>query len=396
MMATSSSSQTSSSSLTTSSTEGLFTARGNESQNNVHNGHNDDDDNYKALKGPPHGGTSSAPLNLRTVFAESAQHNKIMHNRSTYYSTGSSARSVSSYTTQWSTITDPISNTTQRLETNKKRKIRFLQFTKILMKLLERFDPALHRNARSMIKDCEERKKRGEVQSMTDTLKRPLKEVVGPKYWKLAREREKEANIHHLFHLDVEPLDVTATSEVPQLGEHDLSVLLDTLQDDAVSLGPTQYSDAPTMSAPYGGVVVDDLKTRKKRLWMIICILMKYLDRTDKDLYSRAKTVVSDCVRRHRLKEEGYRSLSGSIQSSLKREIGSDYWRRAEHYVGRRILNRIESSSSSCCCSSTTSPGANQQQSSSSSTSHISMKKRTIDGSRVRFEDKRPRRVYEI
>jgi hypothetical protein len=265
-----------------------------------------------------------------------------------------------------------MSNTTQRRENNMNRKKRFVQFTRILMALLERVDPVLHLHARALIHDCEQRKRCGEVPSVTEALKRPLKDIVGPKYWRLAREREKEANIHHLFHLDVEPLNVA--DEPPPLGEDDLSRLLDNLRDvDAPRTGSTRHfaTNAPN---------VDDLKTRKKRLWMIICILMKYLDQTDKDLYYRAKTIVSDCVRRHRNNEEGYRSLSGSIQASLKNEIGSEYWRRAERYVAKSLLNRTESSS--------TMNGATQH--------HSIMKKRTIDGVRVHFEEKRPRRVWEI
>jgi hypothetical protein len=397
--------------------------RGNDVHSNAHYGNknNDDDDidDYDdALTGPSHDErTSSKYPDLRKIFAESATKNKINSSKSSSYSYvggNSSTRSLSSYTTQWSTITTPISNTTQQRESNKKRKRRFLQFTKILMNLLKRVDPARYGTARAMIQDCEERKKRGDVQSMTDSLKRPLKEAVGPKYWKLAREREREMTIQHLFHLDDEPLDVTAVDESPPLGEHELSILLDTLRDDSVDVPPpppttrrtvptVRYSSTTTTN-PTSFHVVDDLKTRKKRLWMIICILMKYLERTNKDLYSIGKMIVSDCVRRHRLKEEGYLSLSGSIQSSLKREIGPEYWRRAERYVARTLLNHLENSTSSPTLT-TTRYGATQLQSIVSSSSSLSstiannssiVKKRFMNGARVHFEGKRPRQAYEI
>jgi hypothetical protein len=281
-----------------------------------------------------------------------------------------SSRSMSSYTTQWSTITDPASNTSQRREENKNRKRRFLQFTGILMKLVQRSDPAVYRDAQALIHDCEQRKKLGEVQSATEILKRPLKDTVGPKYWRQAREYHKEEILRHVPQFDVEPLAVN--EEPVELGEGDLSLLHDSLRD---AESPTEVSRLHSASVAR---CVDEQKTRKKRIWMIICILMTHLKRTDMHLYLTAKTTVSDCVRRHRNKEEGYRSLSGSIQASLKDEIGSEYWRRAETYVANALLRQIEGGS--------TQNGSFHQSSS---------KKRTIDGVRVRFEKKRTRRLFE-
>ena len=239
------------------------------------------------------------------------------------------------------------------------------------MKLLERKDPVVFQGAQSVIHDCEQRKRRGEAESVTDILKSPLKDFVGSHYWREARTHEKENFRHREAHLDIEPL--AATEDPPPLGDDDLSILRDSLSDAVLPMKGSKFC-----YSSYTSIRVDEQKTRKRRLWMIICILMKYLDRTDKDLYHTAKMIVHDCVRRNRNKEEGYQSLSGSIQWSLKDKIGLEYWRRAERHVAKMLIGRIEGNLTQAVPSY-----------------HTAKKKRTLDGTRVHFE-KRPRHFCEI
>lgn len=307
--------------------------------------------------------TCCPTLDLRKVYAASSK------NRCK----SGSSRSLSSRTTQWSTTTTPVSNTSERREDDKRRKKRFLQFTRVLMKLLQRKDPAVYRGAQSVIHECEQQKKRGQAESVTEILKGPLKDIVGSHYWNEARHvYEKKLVVHCENHLDIEPL--SATEEPPPLGEEHLSILQDSLRD---SVAPMEQSKLVCTAHPT--LNVDEQQTRKKRLWMIICILMKYLDRSDKVLYHTAKVIVHDCVRRNRNKENGYRSLSGSIQSSLKNEIGPEYWRRAEKQLANVLIGHSEG-------------GTTQSVPSYDATK----KKRTLGGSRVHFDSKRPRRFFEI
>merc|ERR1740115_74581 len=97
----------------------------------------------------------------------------------------------------------------------------------------------------------------------------------------------------------------------------------------------------------------EEMNIRNKRLWMIISIFMQCLERKDAKLYMKARSLINECVERHRsckYNSEKYSflsttsttttstststgttrtsSLSGSIQFCLKKNIGVDYWRR--------------------------------------------------------------------
>jgi hypothetical protein len=227
---------------------------------------------------------------------------------------------MSSFTTEWSTATLPTSNTTTKREAKKQQKRRFIVFTKILMRLLEKKDPSLHHNAQVVIHDCEQKKKRGEADSIVECLRAPLKDVVGPQYWHEARAYSK---------------DVLDTKKEPPLNAtHD-----DLLAFDMANLTFLSGFSSSISASSNHSPTAEEEKIRKKRKWMIICVFMKYLMRKDTLLYLRAKDLVSECVRLHRSGDESYRSLSGSIQSCLKREIGTNYWRRAESLVAQFLLS---------------------------------------------------------
>lgn len=70
----------------------------------------------------------------------------------------------------------------------RKKKEQFLMFTRVLIKYLEQKDKNLHAQAKAIIKDCAEKNKRQEpgYESVTESMKRRLRELVGETYWKKA------------------------------------------------------------------------------------------------------------------------------------------------------------------------------------------------------------------
>jgi hypothetical protein len=234
---------------------------------------------------------------------------------------GKTTRSMSSFTTEWSTSTTQISNTTTLREAKKQQKRRFLL-------LLEKKDPAVYHDAQVVIHDCEKKKKRGEVESVVESLKAPLKEVVGPRYWNEARSYSKKAMNSKKMEL---PRNYRTEEEVLSFSMAELTFL----HDGRRSLVSPVHIDLKSTDSSN-----DQEETiRKKRLWMIICVFMKSLMRTDEKLYLQAKDLVVECIRRHRMGEDGYNSLSSSIQRRLKKEIGNDHWKRAESYVAKFLLS---------------------------------------------------------
>ena len=63
-------------------------------------------------------------------------------------------------------------------------------FTRVLIKYLEAKDPRMHAQAKNIIKDCADRNKRQEpgYESVTLSMRRRLKELVGDHYWKKAHD----------------------------------------------------------------------------------------------------------------------------------------------------------------------------------------------------------------
>jgi len=72
----------------------------------------------------------------------------------------------------------------------KREKEKFLMFTRVLIKYLEQKDKEMHARAKSIIKDCAERNKRKEpgYESVTNSMKKRLRQLVGDTYWKKATE----------------------------------------------------------------------------------------------------------------------------------------------------------------------------------------------------------------
>jgi hypothetical protein len=241
-------------------------------------------------------------------------------------------RSVSSFTTEcWSTTsTTEISNTTSFHQKKKQQKRRFFRFMTILMKLLERRNPKVYQNAQAVISDCELKKKKGETDSVVECLRAPLKNVVGHDYWYEARSMMYTTMI-------VTSNTATSTKINPTSSSNDADPFY--LPDSAPGTTTSTSRQTPWQNkTKEPAISTKEESVRKKRLWIIICVMMKYLMRKDEPLYLKAKAIVRDCVHRHRNGDQKYRSLSKSIQTCLKNEIGITYWKRAESYVGKHLL----------------------------------------------------------
>lgn len=266
--------------------------------------------------------TTQRTLDLRPIYASgksrTAQHHKM------------DSRSISSITTDLSTTTTKASNTTQRNEQRHHQKRRFLQFTRVLMRFLERKAPAVYQSAQAVLEDCEQQERRGETSSnVMENLKGPLKGVVPRSLWQQARDVSRRRTVSN-----IPPHEDSSSSSSLDDGYVGLNVENGLLSD--ISL--PSFSCRPQSLG--GHIQKEEVRRRKKRKWMIISVLMRYLQSIDVDLYQKAKASIADCLYRHRNQEEGYHSLSGSIQSSLKREVGTRHWRRAEGYVAKLLVRQ--------------------------------------------------------
>jgi len=254
-----------------------------------------------------------------------------------------------------STATTRISNTTKRRSETKKKKRTFLLFVKILMKIIEEKDKEIFQNAKTVISYCEQQKKRGEIESFIESLRAPLKDVVGPHYWREARERL--SNKLQLHRNNKTAMSSAAHSEEGSTTEsalHSTTTRLSSIhcRVDGSSLPTNMLKSKTSTKQTVTATATNnnnnnnkEMRTRKKRLWMIISILMQYLQRNHAQLHLKAHALVDECVQRHRDRQkycERYSSLSGSIQSCLKNEIGVEYWRQAEKWVAKFLLAHDE------------------------------------------------------
>jgi len=217
----------------------------------------------------------------------------------------------------------------------------------ILLEVLEANDPTTFQNTIELIRDYKEKKERGEIDSLSKSLYSPLKKVVGPQNWTEARERLATRAISYSKSrksslnatIEIEPLPVAS------------SPLVDCYKE--VWSSPSVHAPQPLTKVKVetvdniNGMEVDrETRTRRKRLWITISVLMRSLQISNPELYHKARALTKECLQRHkerlRFGEHQNHSLSQSIQSRLKNEIGVEYWRRAETYVARALLDRNE------------------------------------------------------
>ena len=192
------------------------------------------------------------------------------------------------------------------------------------MKFLERRDPEVYNRARQVIRECDERKKQQEpgFESITESIRTPLKQLVGPAYWKQVRSylKKKIVDPRPVSEEEWEPL--SPSEEPPTFTASDL-VLLEQ------SLNPEQHSGLAARHA--------EKQLRRERFWMLIGLLMKNLEQKDPEMYFKAKMTIKECVKRFKTREPAYRSLTGSVRVAVKEIVGPVHWRRAEHRLANAL-----------------------------------------------------------
>lgn len=260
-----------------------------------------------------------------------------------------SSRSLSSCTTNWSTSTDPTSNTTQAKREQKHQKKRFRSFAKLLMRFLERKDPRVFDEAQAVIRDCEQRKIRGEVgyESVTDSLKAPLREVVGNTYWREARRHEKRGNQRRRPCDPLEPL--LQTENIPTLSQAEAYLLeshLRTCPDISQTQPCHQSSGDDDVSCwlstriPRGRI--EETEIRRERFIMLLRIIIRYLSETDEALFRNTERAIKKCLSEFDYRKGTFEGCVQSIQSTVKTLVGVSLWRRAESLLGRIIRKQVD------------------------------------------------------
>lgn len=249
--------------------------------------------------------------------------------------------SMNSISTQWSTTTAQISNTTKQQSEKRRRRRKFLHFVQILLRIVKEKDDGKFRCAKAIVCDWEREKHEDGFENISESLRCPLKQAVGARFWSEARERM---------------LQVSANKKTKGFSFDCTSTTSDT--DASHTTAPLQYGgechvrsriqklseEEPCTNYHLTTDEMKDLRTRKKRLWMVIRVFLKCLRDKHQHLYRQAHKLVNDCMHQHRQdrQSKNRKSLSGNIETCLRKEFGSELWMRAEQFVSHAFRVRHE------------------------------------------------------
>ena len=239
-----------------------------------------------------------------------------------------SMHSCSSY---WSTDTTPISNTTKESSEKKLRRRKFLRFVEILMGIVKEKDQRKFRNASTIVCNWERQNTPNGFDDLSESLRSPLKHAVGPKFWLEARQRLSQVSSNT-------KRTPSTTEESDTQASEDMTVPMqvDDDEQDSTSFMLVEKRPCPIQRAASKGI--KEMRRRKKKLWMVIRVFLQHLQKKHCHLYLKAHMLVNECKQQHKI--ERRKSLSGSIETCLKNEFGSELWKRAEHCVSRATLDR--------------------------------------------------------
>ncbi len=246
--------------------------------------------------------------------------------------------SMHSCSSQWSTDTTQISNTTKDHSEKKRRRRKFLHFVETLMGIVKEKDEQKFRNAKTIVCNWEQQKSLSDFDDLSESLRSPLKYAVGSRLWLEARQRLSQAssNTRRTLHSSYN----TATTESDTQTSEDMTVPMqvDDDEEDSQSRILVEKRPYPIQRAASKGI--KEMTSPKKKLWMVIRVFMQHLQKKHRHLYMKAHMLVNECKQQH--KNQRRKSLSGSIEACLKKEFGSELWKRAEHCVSRASLERRE------------------------------------------------------
>jgi len=256
--------------------------------------------------------------------------------------------SMTSFSSQYSNITTQMSNTTKEHSKRKHRRRKFHRFVEILMGIVREKDERKFRNAKSIVYNWERQQGLGEVEDLSESLRSPLKHAVGPKFWSEARQRVSQASSQ----TKTKRFSFSTSTESDTHASEDITVPVQYDDDEEMEearssssqhmLVESQPGACPIQNVATNGV--KEMKRRKKRLWLVIRVLMQHLQKKHRHLYRKAHMLVNECVREHKQskKKQHRKSLSGSIETCLKKEFGSELWKRADYFVSQSMVGRRE------------------------------------------------------
>lgn len=247
--------------------------------------------------------------------------------------------SMHSCSSQWSTDTTQISNTTKDHSEKKRRRRKFLHFVETLMGIVKEKDEQKFRNAKTIVCNWERQKSLSDFDDLSESLRSPLKHVVGSRLWLEARQRLSQAssNARRSSHSSY---NTSTTNESDTQTSEDMTVPMQVDDDEEDSQSHILVEKRPCQIQRAASKGIKEMTSRKKKLWMVIRVLMQHLQKKHRHLYMKAHVLVNECKRQHQ--KQRRKSLSGSIEACLKKEFGSELWKRAEHCVSRASLERRE------------------------------------------------------
>ena len=68
---------------------------------------------------------------------------------------------------------------------------------------------------------------------------------------------------------------------------------------------------------------------RRMKLFLLVRILLQYLNRVDPAMLDTAKKVLKDCERKHIAKDSKYATLADAIEDRLRDAVGETHWTAA-------------------------------------------------------------------
>jgi len=84
----------------------------------------------------------------------------------------------------------------------------------------------------------------------------------------------------------------------------------------------------------------EESKLRRQRFWMVVRVLMRYIEKKDSALHQKARVALEDCQRRNLMNEDRFTNLIECVQRELKHTVGTRYWRKAEQHVAKYLMNK--------------------------------------------------------
>lgn len=85
---------------------------------------------------------------------------------------------------------------------------------------------------------------------------------------------------------------------------------------------------------------LEDRNQQKRRFWMIVRTLMRYLKKKSRHLHERAQNALGDCAKGNVMKDEGYTNVVESVHRELVLIVGVRYWERAEQHIDNYLAKK--------------------------------------------------------